>query len=108
LGCAGALAVTGSMLLKGSPAEALVNAPVMQPEVAAPNTGVVPVAERPAAEEALAQASADDALEITSGRRHWRRRRRRWRRRWRRRHRWVCRRRWRRGRLVRICRRVWW
>ncbi len=107
LGCAGAFAVAGSMLLKGSPAEALINAPEMQPQVAGPEAGVVRVAERSAAEEALAQADAADPVEITAGRRYWRRDRR-WRRRWRRRYRRVvCRRRWYRGRLVRVCRRVW-
>jgi hypothetical protein len=104
LGCAGILAVAGSTLLTAGPAEALVNAPVMEPQVAGADPALVRVAERSVPEEKLADLDASELAEFTA-----RRRRRYWRRRsWRRRYRRVvCRRRWYRGRLVRVCRRVW-
>jgi hypothetical protein len=108
LGWAGIFAVAGSTLLTAGPAEALVNAPVMEPQVAGADA-LVRVAERAAPEEKLADSDGSELAEFTGQRRrrYWRRRaprRRYWRRRYRR---VVCRRRWYRGRLVRVCRRVW-
>jgi hypothetical protein len=111
LGCAGLLAAAGSAVLAG-PARALVNAPVMEPQVAAADDIPISVAETATAEEPLDGMDARAEADFSGRRRHWRRRhwrrpwrRRHWRRRWRRH--WACRWRRRRGRLVRVCRRWW-
>jgi hypothetical protein len=117
LGFAGVFAVAGSTLLALSPAEARINTPTTEPDAAPADAAKAEVAECSDPERNLADFDTAEFTEFSAQR--WRRvRRRYWRRRywrrpyWRRRYwrRWrvVCRRRWIRGRLVRVCRRVWW
>lgn len=114
IGVAGAFAIAGSTLLASSPSEARINAPLIEPEAAPAEAAKAEVAECSDRDRNLADFDAADLTEFSAQRwrrvrrRYWRRGRRRyWRRRyWRRRV--VCRRRWIRGRLVRVCRRIWW
>ena len=106
IGFAGLFASVGAALLRATPAEALVNAPVMKPEAAQAQAQAQPADFH--AEEKLANLDASQSVEFTA-----RRRRRYWRRTWRRRgwrrgyRRVVCRRRLIRGRVVRVCRHLW-
>lgn len=111
-GLAGLFAIGGSVLASKS-AQAHVNSPVLDPPQVAPaQVPEAQLAELIVPEEGLDHRA--EALDFSDRRRrrYWRDRRLRgrpWRRRyWRRRYRGlVCRRRWYRGRLVRVCRRVW-
>jgi hypothetical protein len=105
IGAVGVCAVVGSAVLGSKPANATARTPVPQPLSDAIQT------EAAEANTAEHGSKIDDLTEFSS--QEWRRRRYRgrrgryWRRRpWRRRWRVVCRRRWRRGRVVRVCRRV--
>jgi hypothetical protein len=91
IGLVGVCAVAGPAILGSNPAEAREGTPLAKPISDATRTEA---AEGNAAEP---NSDADELTEFSS--QEWRRRRRRWR--------VVCRRRWRRGRLVRVCRRVW-
>jgi hypothetical protein len=93
IGLAGACAVAGPALLS-SPVAAREGMPAAEP---------LPEADTDSAEHR--HETGERTTEFSS--QEWRRRRRRYYRRRRRRSRLVCRRRWRRGRLVRTCRRVW-
>ena len=114
LGFAGLFVVAGSTLLTATPAEARIDAPATGPGVAPADAGKADVAECSAPERNLADLDNADITEVSAQwrrrryygyrRRYWRRRRRRY---WRR-TRVVCRRRWVRGRIVRVCRRAWW
>jgi hypothetical protein len=113
LGLAGLFAVAGSALLVPSPAEARNNTPVTEPVAAPADDDKAKAAECNLSENKLADLDTADFTEFSAQwrRRYWRRRYwrgRYWRRRYWRRWRVVCRRRWIRGRLVRVCRRVWW
>jgi hypothetical protein len=114
IGCAGVFVVAGSTLPAPSAAEAHPNSRVIDPEAVPADTGKAEIAECTVPEGDLADAGAADFTDVGAQwrRRRWRRRywrRRFWRRpfRHRRRRGVVCRRRWFRGRLVRVCRRVW-
>lgn len=99
IGLVGACAVAGPAILGSNPAEAREGTPVAGPISDATRTEA---AEAKPAERNL---GSDESTEFSS--QDWRWRRRRWRRRrWGHRWRVVCRRRWRRGRVVRVCRRV--
>jgi len=117
MGIAGLFVVAGPALLAPIQAEARVDAPEAVPA----DAGTAEVAECSAPERNLAEPDTADFSEFSS--QYYRRRARRayrrgyrrgfyrrpyWRRRYGRRSRVVCRRRWVRGRLVRVCRRVWW
>src|SRR5262245_56372544 len=105
LGFAGVFAVAGSTLLALSPAEARINTPTIEPDAAPADAAKAEVAECSDPERNLADFDTAEFTEFSAQR--WRRvRRRYWRRRYWRRWRVVCRRRWIRGRLVRVCRRV--
>jgi hypothetical protein len=120
IGFAGMFAVAGATLLAASPAEARVDRPAAEPEAAPADAGEADAAECKAPEGDLADLDTSNFTEVSAQRRrrgyygrrgfygprrrYWRRRRRRY---WRR-ARVVCRRRWYRGRIVRVCRRVWW
>ena len=119
IGFAGMFAVAGSTLLVASPAEARVDKPAAEPEAAPADAGKAEAAECKAPEGDLADLDSAEVTEVSAQRRrrgyygrrgfygprrrYWRRRRRRY---WRR-TRVVCRRRWYRGRIVRVCRRAW-
>ena len=92
IGLAGVCAVAGPALLGAAPAQAREGGPVAEPKSDAPPNEAA--AERGSASDEMPEFSSQD----------WRRRRRRRRRR---RGRVVCRRYRRRGRIVRVCRRVW-
>jgi hypothetical protein len=102
---AGVFAVGGSTLLTSSPAEARINAPVVEPEAIPADAAKAEVAECNLREDTLANLDTADFTEFSAQRYHRRHFRRPWRRRYRR---VVCRRRWIQGRLVQVCRRVWW
>jgi hypothetical protein len=116
LGFVGVFAVAGSTLLALSPAEARIGTSTIEPDAAPADAAKAEVAGCSDPERNLADFDTAEFTEFSAQR--WRRvRRRYWRRRyWRRPYlrrrywrRWrvVCRRRWIRGRLVRVCRRVW-
>ena len=92
IGLVGVCAVAGPAILGSNPAEAREGTLVAEPISDATQTKA---AEGNAAER---NSDTDELTEFSS--QDWRRRRRR-------RRRVVCRRRWRRGRVVRVCRRVW-
>jgi len=121
MGIASLFVVAGSALVAPSQAAARVDTPVAEPEAARANAAKAEVAECSAPERNLAEPDTADFSEFSS--QYYRRRARRayrrgyrrgfyrrpyWRRRYGRRSRVVCRRRWYRGRFVRVCRRVWW
>jgi hypothetical protein len=105
IGMAGAVVVVGSTLLASGRAGANgIDSAIAQPDP----KGKAETLKSDATRTRVSQrdgAAFDDSSEFSA---QWRWRRR-WRP-WRRRRRWIvrCRRFWRRGRLVRVCRRVWW
>jgi hypothetical protein len=117
IGVAGVLVVAGSTLLAPRPAQARVNTPATEPAATPDDATRAEVAECELPNPADLDTADVTEFSAQWRRRYWRRRywrrrywrRRYWRRRyWRRRYRRVvCRRRWFRGRLVRVCRRVW-
>jgi hypothetical protein len=112
LGCACVLAAAGAALLGPSQAEARVPTSPVEPGPALPEGSTAGGASAPP-EDRLAAADppnpVNDAADLTDvSAQPWRRRRRRWWRRRRRQFRRVCRRFWRRGRPVRVCRTVRW
>jgi hypothetical protein len=109
IGCAGVFALAGATLLASRPAEARTEAPASEPQPAA--DAATEAAECSEDRHDLADTDLTEFSAQWRRRRYWRRRY--WRRAYWRRRRWrrwrvVCRRRWIRGRLVRVCRRVWW
>ena len=100
IGLAGACAVAGPALFGSSPAAAREHTPAAEPISDATHTEA---AER----NPDTEFSSQDWRRRRRRRRRYYRDRRRYYRRRRRRSRIVCRRRWRYGRLVRTCRRVW-
>jgi hypothetical protein len=95
IGVTGIFAIAGSALLV---TEARAKNPAKEPEPVCADAAETEVAECNVAQRKRTLDTAD--LSEFSAQPYWRRRRRR--------SRVVCRRRWVRGRRVRVCRRVWW